>query len=74
MIDSLSLEFHAFTWRMLISLSVDKILLSRYTNRSTNIGGFLFKTYLFCFIYIYLQANASLYLGTSGGVTVSKLD
>ena len=34
-IDNLSLTFYAFAWRILISLSVDEILLLRYVNLSS---------------------------------------
>ena len=43
MIDSLSIVFHAFSWCMLTSLSVDEILLLRYVNLSTNFLGLPLK-------------------------------
>ena len=59
---------------MLISLSVDNILLPRYVNWSTNFrgqnrnGSFLFKTHEFCFICIVVGYEvriqiAQMYLG-----------
>ena len=43
MIANLSIAVHASALRVLISLSVDKILLSRYVNRPTNFRGFRLK-------------------------------
>ena len=43
MIDNLSIAVHDFAWRMLTSLSVNKILLPRYVNRSTNFRGLTLK-------------------------------
>ena len=40
MIDDFSIAFHAFASRILISLSVDVILLPRYVNSSINFSGF----------------------------------
>ena len=67
MTDYLSIAVHAFAMRMLKTLSVDEILLSRFVNWSTNFRGLplkvvygtiLFK-YEFCFIWVHLEANAS---------------
>ena len=42
-IDNLSIAVHTFARRVLTSLSVDKILLSRYANFSTNFRGLPLK-------------------------------
>ena len=63
-IDILLIAFHAFASCVLTSLSVDEILLSDNMNWSTNFRGlpirvemtsFLFKTYVLCFISIYVD-------------------
>ena len=41
MINNLSTAVHAFPICMLTALSVDKILLPKYVNKSTNLGGLL---------------------------------
>ena len=43
MIDKLPITFHTFTRHMLTSLSVDEILLPKYVNLSTNLGGLPLK-------------------------------
>ena len=65
-IESLSIAFHAFTKRMLTSLSVDERLLPRYMNWSTNFNGHLeWRCLLFClerincFISIHVESNVS---------------
>ena len=68
MIDYLSITFHTFTRRMLISISVDEMLLPRYGIWFTNlrcfplrveIVPFLFKSHEICFICIHIEANVS---------------
>ena len=43
MIDNLSVAVHAFSMSILASISVDKMLLPRYVNRSTNFRGLPLK-------------------------------
>ena len=54
MVDNLSIAIYAFPMRMLILLSVDKILLPRYMKWSTNFRGLSFSVELtpFCLKYI----------------------
>ena len=42
-IDNLSSAVHTFLMHMLISISVDEILLPRYVNSSSNFRGLLFR-------------------------------
>ena len=53
--DNLPIAFHTFIRRMLISLSVDKILLPRYQNWSTNFRGLPLrvKLCLYCLKHIH---------------------
>ena len=68
MIDNLWIAVHIFAWCLLISLSVDEMLLPRYVNSSTYSRGlwlgievalFLIKTHGFCLSCIHVGANAS---------------
>ena len=43
MIDSLLIAVHAFTWRILMSLSVDETLVLRYVNFAINFREPLFR-------------------------------
>ena len=60
MIDNLSIIFHAFNRCMLISISVDEILLPRYVNLSTTFRGLPLRVemapphlkHVLCFIYL----------------------
>ena len=61
MIDNPSIAFYTFPKHMLTSFSVDVMLMPRYVNWSSNFrglplwdGSVLFKTYVLCFIGIYL--------------------
>ena len=56
MIDSLSIAVHAFARRKLISFSVDKTLLPRHMNLSTNFREppFMIKTYILHFVRIHV--------------------
>ena len=67
MIDNLSIVVYAFTMHMLISLSLDEILLPNYVNWSTAFRDLLLKVEMvsfhlkheLCFIYAYAEANDS---------------
>ena len=67
MINNLSIEAHAFVRRISISLSVNKTLLPRYVNLFTHFRcsplivemSFCLKKHVLCFIYIYIEVNAS---------------
>ena len=66
-IDNLSIPFHDFARCMLKSLSVDKMLLARYVNWSTNFRGLPLRVemdpfslkHVLSFICIHIKANAS---------------
>ena len=66
--ENLSIAVHAFARRMLTSLSVDEMLLSRYVNRSTDFKGlplkvemapFWLNIYDLCFICVRIETNVS---------------
>ena len=64
MIDNLLIAVHAFTSRILMSLSVDEKLFPRCVNFSTNFiynghVSFLIKTHVLRFVGIYLETNAT---------------
>ena len=51
MINNMSMAVHAFSRRMMSSLSVDKILLSRYMNKSNNFRGLPLKIEIALFFF-----------------------
>ena len=61
MIDNLSIVINAFARGILISFSVDEMLLPRYVNFSTNFRepSFLIKTHIFHFVCIHMEANTT---------------
>ena len=67
MVDNYLIAVHAFLICMLISLSVDEILVLRYGKWSTNFQGRLFnmemvtksKKHEICFICVHVQANVN---------------
>ena len=68
MIDNLVIADHTFAWRMLTSLSVDKILLLRDVNKTSNSRAcnwewrwlLLFQNpFTLFYLHIYVEANAS---------------
>ena len=76
MIDNLSIAVHSSSRHMLTSLSVDKILLPRYVNISTNFRGLPFKVEMYSVLFTFTQwpiPNLLLALGYSVGIQLELM-